>query len=281
MPLQKVFGSRAFLTERACPLRGGQMFTSRATSNGVARIRLNFSRNSTPAYALLSACAGVSQPHRASRPSAWRGERPYETPPNLAGAASISIPTDQWQNPGTPMRVLLATILACALAACGASSTPPTQTPPATPPDSGTTISGREHIGWTQAADSVAGYVFLLYVDDVRNQLPQAMCTLNSGGSFDCNSPLPPLTNGKHTLQLAAAIPNGDSLVEGPKSAAIVVTVDSASDSASTIRVTSGDAASSTGTGSAGPSTPSASCGLAPWDPATALAWSSNGALEL
>ena len=184
-------------------------------------------------------------------------------------------------------RVLLLAI-SIGFASCGGSTSTPTN-PPSTTSNPPITISGREHIGWTQAADSVANYVFLLYVDDIRNQLPQAACT-GSAAAFDCNSPLPPLTNGKHTLQLAAAISNGGLFLEGPKSAPITVTVDASASLAGTIEVGDKRTGIQTGTsptwqrppqGGAAAASPVGSCGLTRWDPGTALAWTTSGDLEL
>ena len=188
-----------------------------------------------------------------------------------------------WQNRAVQSRVLLLAI-SIGLAGCGSSGTSTPTNPPSTsnPP---VTINGTEHIGWTQTADSVAGYVFLLYVDNVRNQLPQAACSSSTAGVFDCNSPLPPLTNGTHTLQVSAAA-NG---VEGPRSEALLVTVDSSAASVGSLQI-SGATALQLGTSPAAQnSTPGSgaglsavnSCGLTTWDPATALAWTTGGDLEL
>lgn len=181
-------------------------------------------------------------------------------------------------------RVLLLAI-SIALAGCGSSGTS-TPTNPPTPSNPSVTINGTEHIGWTQTADSVASYLFLLYVDNVGNQLPQAACSSSAAGAFDCNSPLPPLTNGTHTLQVSA-VANG---LEGPKSEPLVVTVDSsAAASVGSLQIsgatapqagTSPTAQNSTPRSGAGLS-PVNSCGLTSWDPATALAWTTSGDLEL
>ena len=187
------------------------------------------------------------------------------------------------------VRALIA-ITITAVAACGGGSRPPTEPPtqpPATPPtNSPTPITGRERIGWTQPASSVADYVFSIYVDNTRVELTGTSCTAASG-AFDCDAPLPPLTNGTHTLQLAAAIRSGESLVEGAKSAAITVTVSgTASASATGARAEDASApsliASPSSVASAGPQASiAASCGLAPWDGSAALVWSSRGEIAI
>ena len=190
-----------------------------------------------------------------------------------------------WQNRAVKGRVLLLAI-SIGFAGCGGSGTSTPSNPPSTPSNSPITINGTEHIGWTEAADSVANYVFLLYVDNVRNQLPQAVCTNTAAGSFDCNSPLPPLTNGTHTLQVSAAIANG---IEGPESTAIVVTVDNSTASlgnlsingATGMRTATSPAAQGSTQGNAVGLSAVNSCGLTTWDPATALVWTTSGDLEL
>jgi hypothetical protein len=88
-------------------------------------------------------------------------------------------------------------------------------------------------------------------------------------------------------LQLAAAIRNGDSLVESSKSSAIVVTVNaSAAGTSGAIRMAEiaarsplTAAAENTGANSSPPS--AASCGLTPWTESSVLAWSTRGELAV
>ena len=118
---------------------------------------------------------------------------------------------------------LLMSLLA---AACGGTDA---ASPPSSPPPSGSgdTVTGRERFGWTQAASgSDAGLLqFAAYVDGVRRVLEGASCTPGSGGNLDCSAPLPSMTAGRHTLELAAFYPAGDTTVEGPKSAALQLTI--------------------------------------------------------
>ncbi len=130
-------------------------------------------------------------------------------------------------------------------AACG-SSTPPAPSPG---PGSGTseTITGRERIGWDQpAADSaeLATFSYLIYVDGTRNEIADPSCSGAAGASgFACTGKLPPMSNGAHTLQLAAfSNVNADS-GESPKSADlhVVVSAITASDIAPTADWQSGE----------------------------------------
>jgi glucose/arabinose dehydrogenase len=112
------------------------------------------------------------------------------------------------------------------LSACGG------ETSAGTPPPSGSggnTITGRERLGWTQPAASaseLATYGYALYVDGQRSVLGGVSCPgASSDGGFDCSAPLPPLGSGPHALELAAFITSGDTIIEGPRSAALQVSV--------------------------------------------------------
>jgi glucose/arabinose dehydrogenase len=120
------------------------------------------------------------------------------------------------------------TILALVVAAgCGGSSNtnPPSSPPPAT---GGDTITGRERIGWVQQADAsdLPFLDYFLYVDGARRELDDTCTPTNTGNSYECSAALPPLTAGTHTLELAASFTNAAGVeVEGPRSAALRVTV--------------------------------------------------------
>jgi glucose/arabinose dehydrogenase len=119
-------------------------------------------------------------------------------------------------------------MVAFAVVAAGCSDSPPAS--PAPPGGGGETISGRERVGWIQPASSsteLATYQYAVYVNGARRVLDQASCgaTATEGG-FSCSAPLPPLSAGRQTLELAAFIVAGDgTLVEGPRSAPLHVNV--------------------------------------------------------
>src|SRR4051812_2411448 len=106
----------------------------------------------------------------------------------------------------SPLLRRISVALAAMALACGGSSAPPSTTtaPPATDP--GVSITAGQRLGWTQTGDAADGYVYAAYVDGVRNELPQTTCTPSGSAVYACESPLPPLTKGTHTLQLSAAI---------------------------------------------------------------------------
>jgi glucose/arabinose dehydrogenase len=113
------------------------------------------------------------------------------------------------------------------LAGCGGSTQPPPSSPP--PSNGGDTITGRERFGWSQAAENAADLAFLryaLYVDGTRRVVEGETCqATGSPTAFDCSAPLPALTPGVHTLELASFITQGDSTFESPRSTTLRVTV--------------------------------------------------------
>ena len=115
------------------------------------------------------------------------------------------------------------------LAACGDSPNPPAPNPGS---GGGDTITGRERIGWSQQASDgahLSTFDFAIYVDGNRQVLSNETCGPAAGGGFDCSAPLPPLTPGQHTIELAAFTMTGDAVVESNRSAPLRVTVAGAS----------------------------------------------------
>ena len=109
------------------------------------------------------------------------------------------------------------------LAACG-DKKPPTPPPPGPTAE---TITGRERFGWIQAAGStedLAIYKYALYVDGQRRVIEGETCTPAAGGtSADCSAPLPTLTAGRHTLEVAALFLWDGAIIEGQKSVVLEV----------------------------------------------------------
>ena len=112
-------------------------------------------------------------------------------------------------------------------AACG-SSTP--QAPsPGPGSDQAVSITGRERIGWDQpAADSaeLATLGYVIYVDGTRNDILGSSCSEGATAtSFSCSGQLPPMSNGAHTLELAAFSRVNTDSGESPKSSPLHVVV--------------------------------------------------------
>jgi len=90
---------------------------------------------------------------------------------------------------------LAAAVLLMLATACGGSPEPS--------PDPGViTVRGTERLAWSQVGE-VAALRFRAYVDDSPVDLDTATCD-GSTPEAACTSPLPPLTNGIHTIALTA-----------------------------------------------------------------------------
>ncbi len=94
----------------------------------------------------------------------------------------------------------VAIALAVAALLVGAGCDPPPVGP--SPVPGATPVRGTERLAWTQAGD-VASLRFRAYVDDRPLALDAAACD-RSAPEAACTSPLPPLTDGVHTIALAA-----------------------------------------------------------------------------
>ena len=92
----------------------------------------------------------------------------------------------------------------------------------------GDVVPGSTRIAWDQTAANateLAGLHFVIYIDNVRSELPGAACSGPAGSAgFSCEATLPSMASGRHTIQLAAYV-LGDVLLESPKSAPLTVTV--------------------------------------------------------
>src|SRR5688572_6109923 len=105
------------------------------------------------------------------------------------------------------------------VAACGGSDG---DSPPSSPPPSGSgdTVTGRERFGWNQAGSQSDASVlqFAVYVDGTRRLLEGVVCAAGSSDTIECSAPLPSMSAGRHTLELAAFYPSGAGVIEGPRS---------------------------------------------------------------
>ena len=99
--------------------------------------------------------------------------------------------------------------------------------PPETPPGGNEMVTGSERLGWTQAAPSqteLATFRYAVYVDGSRSELTGTSCQPSQAATvFQCSAPLPAMSAGPHTIELAAFITDG-GVLESPRSAPIQVT---------------------------------------------------------
>ena len=115
--------------------------------------------------------------------------------------------------------------VASALTACGGGTPPPA---PTTPPAGGDAITGSERIGWDQVASDaseVGRYRYAFYLDDARREATDVSCTAATSGVFACSGRLPLMSSGAHTLQVAAFVQDGDTIVESARSDGLRVTI--------------------------------------------------------
>src|SRR2546425_2633248 len=131
-------------------------------------------------------------------------------------------------------RFLWPVIAVGALFGCSKSPQPPQQVPP-----SAERITGTERLGWTQrATDQVelAGFKYAIYVDGERSQLAGVSCSSTaSAAGFECSAPLPKMSSGSHTLDLAAYVDSG-TVLESARSASLLVIVSAGVSTAGTAR---------------------------------------------
>jgi aldose sugar dehydrogenase len=125
-----------------------------------------------------------------------------------------------------PPRGLALVLLAClANSGCGSSPTPSPNPAPA----GFNVTTGNEHVGWNQQAadnDTLGTFHYAAYVDGTRFELTEVSCGTTPGPSgFDCSSRLPPMSQGVHTMELAAFVVVNDAALESPHSSAIRVNV--------------------------------------------------------
>src|SRR6185436_4383686 len=117
--------------------------------------------------------------------------------------------------------------VACALTlgGCGSKDTPPSPSPGGSNGD--VQVSGGERLGWSQQAanaSELSTFQYAIYIDGNRSVLAGASCgTIAAAAGFDCSAPLPMLTAGSHTIELAAFAVDG-GVLESAKSAPLRVT---------------------------------------------------------
>jgi glucose/arabinose dehydrogenase len=116
----------------------------------------------------------------------------------------------------------------CALAiACGGDKTP---APPSTGGGSSSTdeieLRAGARLGWSQpaaTASELGAFQYAVYVDGSRSVLGGVSCAaVSADAGFECSAPLPSLSIGSHTLELASFIVDG-IVLESARSSALRV----------------------------------------------------------
>ena len=117
-----------------------------------------------------------------------------------------------------------AAILAAVLTACGPSSNAPPASPAASSTDE-VPVTGRERIAWTQAVRATDDVHFAVYVDERTRVELRAACTVGGTDTRHCESPLPALPPGRHSLELVAWFRTAQGPNESARSPAVIVRV--------------------------------------------------------
>jgi glucose/arabinose dehydrogenase len=95
--------------------------------------------------------------------------------------------------------------------ACGGNNTP---NPPSNGQDSSgeLKVTGRERLGWNQEATSTAelnSFGYAIYLDGVRSELRASCGSSRGSDGYACTAPLPRMSVGSHTIELATYIDAG------------------------------------------------------------------------
>jgi hypothetical protein len=126
------------------------------------------------------------------------------------------------------LSTLLAAVIGAVIAgACGRGNPPP-QAPSTEPSTTPVRVIGTEKIVWDQAANNatqLAGYRYMVYIDDVPVDLADAACSPTSPNpTFPCSAGLPKMLPGAHRLQLVTEETDGQRR-RSPKSGALLLDV--------------------------------------------------------
>jgi hypothetical protein len=178
------------------------------------------------------------------------------------------------------LRLTGSLVTASLVVACGSRTPPAPPQTPTPPPDDAVQITGQERLGWTQPAAAINALHFAVYVDaTTRLELSATSCAASGDDIQSCETPLPPLSRGLHSLELVAWIDAVGNVLESARSPALVVNVLNGTVSASrAIGVAPGGGA--VRPAPAAPPTASA-CGLAPLPGEELLAWDGSGTIAM
>lgn len=119
-----------------------------------------------------------------------------------------------------PCRMLLCVLALIAATACRRSASVSEEAP---------VLTGHERFGWDQkAADrtELSKLRYAMYVDGTRTEITDATCSDTPGAAgFSCTCPLPRMSPGPHTLQVAAYVLEGSSVKESSRSTPVHVVI--------------------------------------------------------
>lgn len=117
-------------------------------------------------------------------------------------------------------RILLCALVLIAGSACRHSASSMEEAP---------VLTGSERFAWDQkAADrtELSKLRYAMYVDGARTEIATATCSETAGAAgFSCTCPLPKMSPGAHTLQVAAYVMDGSSVKESSRSTPVRVVI--------------------------------------------------------
>lgn len=123
-------------------------------------------------------------------------------------------------------RVLLAFVGSVTILACDRPPSPPAPSPG---PSGVETLTGGERLGWDQRAGDLVelgSFGYAIYVDGVRSIIGGASCGTAAGpAGFACSAPVPAMSPGAHTLELATFVAGTDPVLESERSQPVQVVV--------------------------------------------------------
>ena len=123
-----------------------------------------------------------------------------------------------------PLKALLVCLVSALAVACGGSSSEP----PSSSPGTGAPAGGPK-LAWDQSApgaDELRQYSYVLYVDGTATLLTGAVCGNLSAETLTaaCTAPLPAMSAGQHTLEMATRITRDGVVLESARSEPITYT---------------------------------------------------------
>jgi glucose/arabinose dehydrogenase len=121
-------------------------------------------------------------------------------------------------------KALLPCLVAALAVACGGS--PSDSSPDSSPPPGSGSPPGGPRLAWDQfapGADELGRYSYVLYVDGKVLPLPGAACGALAAATLTaaCTAPLPALSPGQHTLEMATRVTENGVVLESAKSESI------------------------------------------------------------
>jgi hypothetical protein len=143
-------------------------------------------------------------------------------------------------------------------------------------------VNGLEHFGWLQVSDSIGAYNFAVYIDNVRTELPGAIChAADAARTYECESPLPPMSAGLHVLEVVAWFEVNGRIIESPRAPALRVLMTTSTLTSTATTSHAAQAPSASGAQLGPPAEGSAGCGFAVRSERELISWNAAGDIRV